>query len=60
LFKRAVRYGISDAEAFLLRPNGLRFSGAAAINGRHIVADTEAKNNTDLARREAASAASAC
>ena len=44
----------------MLRPTGCALAAPPPIHGKVIVADTDAKNNTDLARREAASAARAC
>ena len=39
---------------------GCALAAPPLIDGKHIVADTNTENNPDLARREAASAASAC
>ena len=41
-------------------PTGCALAAPPPIDGNHIVADTGAENAYDLARREAASAASAC
>jgi hypothetical protein len=51
---------VSRDEGCARSPTGCALAAPPPIDGNTIVADTRLENNPDLARREAASAASAC